>query len=81
MNEYLSMVQAFGLPSVALAILAYWFSKKDSQHREDFKVMIESDKKDRNTREDRYADLSKQQIQVVSELNTMIKTFIEINKR
>jgi len=71
----------FGVMPLILFGVAWWFNKKDNQHREDFKQLMLEDKEDRKIREDRYASIANENTRVVTKLITTMDTFIEITKR
>ena len=77
--DYLQLIQSFGLPTALLFGLAYWFNKKDNQHREDLERIMNENKEEALQREDNYAALTKENNVVMTELRIMIRTFIDKN--
>ena len=80
MVDFVNLLVDYGLPTAFLFLLGWWFIKKDAQHRKDLLGILKDHREDTKLREDRYANLTEKNNNVLSELRTMIHTFIDINK-
>lgn len=79
--DWISLVQQVGLPTAMLAIMGAYFYKKDQEHREDFRTMWDTHRAEQGARETKYEKLSEDNHKVMTEVVTMLRTFIDITKR
>jgi len=80
METYINAITSLGLPTVMLGIVMYWAYHKDKTHRKDWRDEMKRQYDNNNRRDDRYTDLTERNNNILTEIRTMIKTFIDINK-